>query len=435
MHQNLFSETGLPPPNVFSDHSFNRGTLSRCFTPRDFYLDNRLADDTYRANVVSSAIEIAKKSDVFTPNIKLATAGGKTTYTVSDLAAKLVLRKCTENVKESAQIRIKPRSQTISELITYLKEGTNYRIYRLDIKSFFESCDSQELQSRLKPYNLTRQTLLLLESFLDYFNSNYTAGLPRGIEISPMLAETALLNFDSFVRAQAECFYYSRFVDDIILITSSCENPEGFKKQLLKALPKGLRFNYQKTQRTDVADRSSDVPPKVVACIDYLGYQIQVIDCDLTNISGKVKVNKRSKYRKVTVDLSEKKISQFKTRISKAFYVYSKDLDFKLLKDRIEFLATNRNLVNKRAKRKILTGIYYNYSSIDSPSKGLNKIDSYLAALIKVPSGRLGAKISGKLSKSQKAKLLKIGFEHGHSSRVFKRFSPSRLSKISSIWK
>ena len=431
MHQNLFSETGLPPSNVFSDHSFNHGSLSRCFTSRDFYLDNRLADETYRAHVVSRAIDIAKNSDTFAPDIKLATAGGKTTYTVSDLAAKLVLRKCTENVKESAQIRIKPRSQTISELITYLKEGTNYRIYRLDIKSFFESCDSQELQSRLKPYNLTRQTLLLLESFLDYFNSNYTAGLPRGIEISPMLAETALLNFDSFVRAQAECFYYSRFVDDIILITSSCENPEGFKKQLLKALPKGLRFNYQKTQRADVADRSSGVPPKVVACIDYLGYQIQVIDCDLTNISG----NKRTEHRKITVDLSEEKISQFKTRISKAFYAYSKDLDFELLKDRIEFLTTNRNLVNKRTKRKIPTGIYYNYSSIDSPSKGLDKIDSYLAALITVPSGRLGAKISGKLSKPQKTELLKVRFEHGHSSRVFKRFSPSRLRKISSIWK
>jgi hypothetical protein len=419
------------------DQSFNRATLARCIISKDFYSDPRLSEKVYRRNIVDEAVRLAQGSDSFYPKLYIDSRSKKPVYTVKALSEKLVLRKCAKNIRASANIQTKPRSQIIKEIKSFLRDGTKYRLYRLDIASFFESCNYFEILGLFSKYRISTQTQNLLNSFLSMFNLLYAPGIPRGIETSPIMSELLLLGMDSSISSFGEVFYYSRFVDDIFIITSSTEKERDFMKQIRSTLPNNLSLNFNKCEIISVPKRScgNNPPDPIIATIDYLGYRISVIDSDLSKINSNKPSSLRGiEYRDVVVDMTVKKTNRIKEKIIKSFFAYSKDSDFCLLKDRVVFLSTNRDLLNKVNNRKIPTGIYYNYSEINYPSESLNSLDKLLKILINNPQGRIGQKIAGKLTKEQKNELLKINFSDGFNKRVFKRFSPNRLSLIASIW-
>jgi len=421
------------------DQSFNRATLARCLISKDFYIDDNLNDETYRRNLIDQALNLAKDGNNFTPNLSVDTSSKKPVYSVNNLVEKLVLRKCAKNIRSAAKIRIKPRTKIIREIKSFLKEGTPYRIYRLDIHSFFENCHSGNIIDIFQKYKISTQTELLLTKFLANFNSVYSAGIPRGIETSPILSELSLIDFDSIISGLEEAYYYSRFVDDIFIITSGEENKGEFLKRVRRALPKGLKLNHNKTTIIDIPKRSKGIPACTVAKLDYLGYSFSVIDTDLSLIYPNTAIDKlkgvtKVEYREVLIDLTSKKINRIMEKVTKAFYSNSKCNDYQLLTDRLVFLSTNRNLINKVKNRAIPTGIYYSHSEIDFPSMSLKRLDNFLNKMIHTPQGRIGGVISGQLSKAQKKQLSKISFSNGHNKRVFKRYSPNRLGTISSIW-
>lgn len=416
------------------DKSFNRSTIARRFLPEDFYKDPNLKDDIYREMLVNSALDRANNSSDFCPDISVHNSLTKPTYSVNDLRDKLILRHCARIVKTSLNKEIKPRNKIISEIRGYLGEGSAYRVYKLDIKSFFESCNSDVVLNYLCDYDLTTQLKNLITSFVKHFNNTHQAGLPRGVEISPILAELVLDKFDLAISSLNEVFYYSRFVDDIFMITSSYEDKKKLLKKVREELPDGLQLNYNKTQIIDLSKRTNGDQPHpnpIRAEIEYLGYKITVIDNDLSNIHRK---NRCTAYRTVKVDLSNSKVDKIVLRISKSFHAFYIDSDFQLLKDRITFLTTNRDLVNKRSKRKIPTGIYYSYSQVDLPSEAMKRVDNVLKVIVLHHKGRLGGLLNGKLSADQKGALLKLSFSKGHYQRIFKRFSPNRLRKIAEVW-
>jgi hypothetical protein len=286
---------------------------------------------------------------------------------------------------------------------------------------------------------ISTQTKQILETFLSDFNLNNAKGIPRGIEISPVMSELSLMNFDKEISTLDHVFYYSRFVDDIFIITSSREEPKSFLKLIRRCLPEGLSLNHNKKTIIDVPRRSigNDLSPpeNIVASVDYLGYKICVIDYALNPLRpGNPSPLKTSEYRDVRVDITRKKIDKIKAKISKAFYAHAKKPDFELLKDRIIFLSTNRDLINKVNRRKIPTGVYYSHSDADQPCLSLIEIDKFLKVLIHSPQGRMGNKLGGVLTKSQKVKLLKISLFNGFNKRIFKRFCPNRLGVIARIW-
>ncbi len=421
------------------DQSFNRATLARCLIAKDFFLDENLNDDAYRREVVDKAVSFSQASNTFTPNILESNSSKKPMYSVNDLPEKLVLRKCAKNIRAAAKIRLKSRSQIIKEIKIFLREGTSYRIYRLDISSFFESCNPAEILSQFPNHMISTQTQTLLRSFLSEFNKNYSHGIPRGIETSPILSELSLKEFDRAISKLEDVFYYTRFVDDVFIITSAQEDERTFLKSVRKTLPKGLILNHNKTVVVNIPGRSHGMAPPiadpVVASVEYLGYKISVVDYDLSKIyPSKPSSLKTIEYRRVDVDLTDKAVKRIEEKIFKAFYAYSKTVNYRLLKDRIVFLSSNRDLINKVKNRKIPTGIYYSHPEIDFPSESLLGIDRFLKVLISNPQGRIGSKIYGKLTKPQKKELLKINFSEGFRKRIFKRFSPNRLGEIARIW-
>ncbi|WP_258962035.1 reverse transcriptase domain-containing protein, partial [Klebsiella pneumoniae] len=99
-------------------------------------------------------------------------------------------------------------------------------------------------------------------------------------EISPMLSELYLSEFDRNINLHPEVFYYSRFVDDMVIISSGNEDQKAFMKQVVDFLPNGLKLNKNKLNisplipKRSKGDNNND---KLLHKFDFLGYSFSVI--------------------------------------------------------------------------------------------------------------------------------------------------------------
>jgi hypothetical protein len=423
-----------------ANQAFSTSSLARCLFKADFYDDQRISDDDYRKNVIAHALQIAQNPTENPPTIKEIKISDKTGYTASNLASRMVLRRCNININRTYNIHPKNRQSISRELPAYLREGTKYKVYRLDIKSFFENIPTDILLNTIdSSEKLSYQTKLIIRAHLDDFKQRYGSGIPRGIETSPSLSELLLSEYDKKVISHDEVFYYSRFVDDILIITSSSENEDDFYEWLCNLLPPPLKYNSTKTKIYPVPRRKKAGPAnpngKLVLSFDFLGYSYKVYDTPLPLKDGVENSNTaNSIYRKVCIDIEEKKIRKIKEKICKSIYSFSKNKDFELLFDRISFLTSNRELKNKGGDRKVPTGIYYNYASIDTPTNSLNSLDRFLISTLTGKSGRLHKTYSPHITSEQKSKLLKLSFTQGFEKRAHRKFSPNRLKEITRVW-
>jgi len=266
------------------NQAFSYSSLSRSLQSHDFYKDKRLSDDVYRKQLIQKSLIIAE--NLFPAGITLNTIlkNGKTTYYIPNLDEKIILRRCVKNIKDCIKIPIKNRNKIAKEAITYLKEGTAYNIFRLDIKAFFESISIEDVKNRLSEYQyLSTHTKNLINSYLSEFNK-IGAGIPRGVEISPIISEIILKSFDDIVKNNNDVFYYARYVDDILIITTSCIDKKSFLKFLKTQLPENLQFNHNKKYIKTVKARTrspGNINGTVVSFFDFLGYEFKVIDSHL----------------------------------------------------------------------------------------------------------------------------------------------------------
>lgn len=156
---------------------------------------------------------------------------------------------------------------------------------------------------------LSRHTKNLIEWYLKACERIHSSkGLPRGLEISPMLSELYLATFDSSIHRHSDVFYYSRFVDDMVIISSGDECPSSFMKQIQKLLPEGLSLNKNKLKISSLIRKRSkgrEGQDKLLHKFDFLGYSFSIIDSPLNNNNATFSV-----YRKVTVDLSHSRIKK-----------------------------------------------------------------------------------------------------------------------------
>ncbi|MGP5520563.1 MULTISPECIES: antiviral reverse transcriptase Drt3a [Psychrobacter] len=357
----------------------------------------------------------------------------KPCYTLKSFHQVTLARNLTSNIRLPLK-KAKSRNQISRQLLQHLKEGTSYRIYRLDIKSFFESISINTIRKVLSHEIISNQTKILTEKIIDDVHKAKGVGLPRGLEFSPTLAELILQDFDSKVSVQDDIFFYSRYVDDILIISSGFEDRKKFLKLIKSFLPNELSFNYNKQKIIDVPRRHYNFSE--VAIFDYLGYEYKVID---NQIEGENKNNKKNKcksiFREVKVSLSQQKIKKIKTRVYRAIHCYIKTGDYKLLEDRLSFLTSNRLMKDKKTSKVFATGLYYNNVNIDSSSESLKNLDTYLRRLILTTHISNRVTNSHALNSSQKRLLLNYSFEKGFLNNNYKRFSPDRLRSIKDAWR
>ncbi|EEG87726.1 hypothetical protein PROPEN_00027 [Proteus penneri ATCC 35198] len=154
---------------------------------------------------------------------------------------------------------------------------------------------------------LSRHTKNLIEWYLKACERIHgTHGLPRGLEISPMLSELYLSEFDLNINRHTEVFYYSRFVDDMVIVSSGNESQNSFMKQVEAFLPNGLKLNKDKLNISPLIPKRSkgNNNGKLLHQFDFLGYSFSIIDTQVP------KNAENSIYRNVVIDLSSSRLKK-----------------------------------------------------------------------------------------------------------------------------
>ncbi len=208
------------------DQSFNYASLSKMLTKGDFYADNKLKGEAYKNAVILNAVKSAETGYHGINPLTSSILKSKIVYKVNDFYNELVLRKINKNLNNIFKIRgLFGRETIITNIHKLISEGVPYRVYRLDVKSFYESFLIDEVLKIIENnLLLSLQTKRLIRQLLEFNCSLSGTGLPRGISASATLSEIMMNIFDSEVRHMDGVYFYARYVDDIIILTNCLNN-------------------------------------------------------------------------------------------------------------------------------------------------------------------------------------------------------------------
>lgn len=414
------------------DQSFNLTTLERKIRKSDFIAYPNLAVPARRRSYIRSAIKSAQSGFNGRNPLRHIEVNGKRIYQIRSLGDELVVRHLCDNVRYVAAVPIQSREFVIANLIHLLREGVPYRVYRLDVRNYYESFSQGGVLGKLEGLSeLSPVSKSLLTALFAKFSASGGKGLPRGLALSAVLSEFLMSEFDQYVKDVPGVYFYGRYVDDIIVLTSGEENDKAFTKLLAKHLPPGLHLHERKKQ---VLSASQPVSPAKAStqlfAFDYLGYEFSVRE----PVKDK-NVRPLQQPREVVIDIAEAKMRKIKTRIARSFYSFSKSSDFPLLAQRLKYLTTNFSIKDFNNNRYKLAGIFYSYPQLTlQTGKSLGELDKFLKNAVLSKSGRLFSSTSKMLSPNQKRELLGNSFERGHATRKFVHFSPRVIEKIQACW-
>lgn len=321
---------------------------------------------------------------------------------------KTVLRKIYQNIEAEYKFTHPNRDAIILQIISLTQVRNPYWVLKLDIKSFFESIDRNRIIKKIEQDSLlsSKTTYLIKKIFANQSFNSYT-GLPRGLNISSILSEIYLKDFDSEIKRMQGVFYYARYIDDIIIFCTS-KSARDCVKELVKKMLEELHLflNKEKVQEWDYNSKYS---------LYYLGYEIKHDEKDI-----------------IAISIDPKKIDKIKTRIVKSFINFTKNGDFPLLDKRIKYLSGNC-LFKKEQEKKLFTGIYYSYKLI-TDSKILNELDLFYNKILNCKNGDLGSKLNHLLNSTQKNRLKKYSFKFGYDNHLSFSFPLDEIKKITLVW-
>lgn len=419
------------------DQSFCIKTLERTVRKSDF--DHVLTPplkEAYRLKQIDLAYASAYSSFNQPLNpLESFPLKGKLVYRFKLLPDELVARKLFDNLKRFYKRPKQGRSQIVQCLNLLLAEGTPFRVYRLDIKSFYESFDDSYVTSAISGHSsLSPHSKSLMLSLLESHKVLGGSGIPRGLSLSALLAEILMRSFDIALIQSRNVFYYARYVDDIIVITAGKEHQKVFLNWIQTVLPRGLKLNTLKQIVEDIPNQvkfcKEGVPTERLS-FDYLGYSFTVRDPLHIPKSN----NSNHYHRHVVIDIAGKKIAKIKTRIIRALMDYSRFPDWDLLRDRLKFLRQNFSVHNRNVGSKKLAGIYHSYPELSADANGLLELDQFLRHAVLSKSGRVCTKLAALLSQKQKRELLSQSFVTGHQNKTFVHFTGQRIKLIQHCWK
>jgi len=320
-----------------------------------------------------------------------------------------------------------------------MKECLSYNIFRYDIQNFYESIDRKLLLEKIIADGIcTWQTILLIERFFYVLDICDIPGLPRGLAISGALAELRLLNFDKNTNHNNDVFFYGRFVDDILAVTSDRLSQKAFDDFVSEMLPEELALHDgEKRSFISVpaihAAKKKNEPIQRFYDFSYLGYKIKVSN------NSTMDLVLGSSRREVRVDLSDNKITKLQGRLIKSFTSYvasdQKADDFRLLKDRVRAITGNYEIRDPSTKVIIKTGIYYSYIHKNSDDDcALLKLDRFFRGLMFSKDIPLSIRIQKALSLSRRKILIGYSFKSGFNNQRYHSFSYKRFEIIKRVW-
>lgn len=330
------------------------------------------------------------------------------------------LRKLNDNIKRVFNLKVTDRNSVLPQIKILLNEGVEFWIQKYDISKFFESIPAKKaIEIIIKDHRLSYESKSLLEKFFSTPEISSIPGLPRGISLSSTISELYMREFDTGCRRHSSCYFFTRYVDDILMLFH--EQPDS---ELLGIdLPEGLSFHPAKTlslyHPIKGPVKASDNSSKVT----YLGYEFEF------------KSLNTNKPAKLQVGMSSKKIKKIKTRIALSLFDYCKNKNYNLLKSRLTFLASNYNIGKDSKRGKLYSGVYFNNFLIDSTRHSdLVSIDTFLRKAVCGSVKSLGRRLHPLLSVAQRRELMSISLKAGYEKKIVRKFTPERLQEIKRVW-
>lgn len=407
------------------DQSINSKSLYKALRRSDFHRIFDLRDDVLRAAIIDRAVVVGNTNFWESSPMKISELRGKVVYFLPNFSDELLIRKVNNNIRHFVNIRHPARTTIVTNLSIIISEAVPYRIYRLDIKSFFESFSVAHVLKNIDDIDiLSLATKRLLRDLFKHFVASGGTGIPRGLAISSTLSELMMVEFDQKIKNTKNIFFYSRYVDDIIIITSGTENQLAFTKDIENLLPDGLKLSIKKQEITTVEKATKTSSYQF--SFEYLGYKFNVKD------PGAIKT-----CRQVDLAISEAKLNKIKTKVILALQDFCKTKDMKTLIERIKFLCGNFSLTDRDRGRKRLAGIFYNYHLIQpsKPSCGLDELDRFLRHAIFSGKGPIFLKFKSSTTTAERRRLAAFSFSRGFHTRSFMHYTGAKLKIIQECWK
>jgi Reverse transcriptase (RNA-dependent DNA polymerase) len=407
------------------DPTIHARTLARQFEGADFVAIPNLLLPDYRAEVLEAAAKIGASGF---PSISLIknTLRGKPVYGLGSIEELLVLRHITANIRRVTGVRQDDRHFIVSCIKSLTEEGVSFRLYKFDIEAFYESVSPTTILDMLEgDVAFSGQSVRALRSFFNELDKANVPGLPRGLAISATLAEYLMRGFDTAVSNLGGILYYSRFVDDICLITDGTEDEQELARLLSAKLPAGLSFN-DKSKAYRFGPFAKIKINSREHTFDYLGYQFTVSKAFRPGGDDPI-------HRQVRLDISPAKVRKIKTKIAASLMQFRKDGIYEDLQARLRILTGNFDFKDRRNGVRRVAGIYYNYRLVDGEnSSALVELDRFLrnALMSPHPKNTLRPAVPPVALKN----LVKNSFRGGFEKRHFFHFSAVRLAVLSRCW-
>ena len=150
----------------------------------------------------------------------------------------------------------------------YKRFGTQGWFLKCDIRKFFDCIDHGVLKRRLERAVRDTDVLALLYRIIDSYETAPGKGLPLGNQTSQWFAIYYLDGFDRLIKEKMRIRYYSRYMDDCVLICEDKEYLKACRLQLEDYLHNELRLQF---------DSKTQIFP--IRCgVDYLGWHIYMTE-------------------------------------------------------------------------------------------------------------------------------------------------------------
>lgn len=390
---------------------FSRKNLFRSYKFKYFSGDIDQLDGACKATS-----DLIYKKTFYIQGIERGVSKGKPVYSIKDFRSDIVIQKVNDNLKRAYGVNTVSRELIVKQLINLLLDEYPKKIVRLDIRSFFETFNFNIIHRKLVIDNkISQETMEFLRQLMRNCDSIGVQGLPRGVSISSTLSEIAFQDIDRNIRSIDGVYFYSRFVDDIVLLTF--DNPSFLRKQVSEILSEyGFELNLDKGKSAIV----ESVPGNAgldFSKFDYLGYEFSVPSS-----------NKKAKNLEVRV--SQKKLNKIKTRLVRSVIAYAHDSDWQLLVDRFKFLTGLSPIYSKARRRTGLkSGLRFSYRYINKYHQ-LEELDTFKGKLLYSRKGNFSKRYASKIPSVYKRELAKISFAASFHNYRYYNFSLKRLSEI-----
>lgn len=368
-----------------------------------------------------------------TKNIK-----GKQIWKTDNHFEILILKYINFILKKIYKVKQGNRNIITTQVNQLLKSCQEFNVIRTDINSFYESLNFEEIYSQIESDTiLSNDIKYLISKIIDKCKGN-NSGIPRGICFSPTLAEYSLRKFDSVIKNHQDVFYYSRYVDDIIIFTKGGSSLSI--SEINSFLPKGLHLNSHKSQAYRIQCRCKEtcICTGVCKCkkkckckiiksknhkMDFLGYEFDFPDVPSDKL----------KERPIHVRISNSKIKRIKSRIIYSLLDYIKTNDYGLLKYRIQFLTSNYKVFENIEDSNLKAGIYYSYPIVNILDT-LDELNIFLRKAVSARSKNFGTKLLAVLTPAQKSELTNYSFTRGYRERRLINFTGEEIALIKKCW-